>query len=265
MDPNVLNAELNRIDQDVLKSSFKDVAEIKSHEDRIAWADEARQHRNAQRIIADVHNVGTTNLSATERRGAENQVAIEQTTSRLDNSIYRTAADISNTMQRQISDLKTDVYRAQAAAERGTGQVQLETSKVAANILSELKSDYISLNNTLFGLSKDIQTSKADIMLSNAKDFACLGRQAAENAAAIQLESLKNASNIEKQLGMHYADISNKILQSEGCVKDLIEKSENDRLRDALRSNENKALYFELRHHHHSRSRSRGRHSHHGH
>ena len=107
------------------------------------------------------------------------------------------------------------------------------------------------MSNTLFGLSKDIQQSKAELLLSTSKDFAFLGRQAAENTAAVQLEALKNKASIEKQMGMQFADLSTKILTSESNIKDLLEKTENDRLRDELRSNENKTLYFELKDRHH--------------
>ena len=256
MDPNLVN-ELHRIDQDVLKTGYKDTTQLINTAERQGFNNEARNHRNTQHILTDIHNTASRNLAATERRGSEAVSAVQQATGLLDTDIYRVANQIDNNTYRTAHDINDNVYRTQAEIARTSSILALETQKVTNEILGRMTDDYRVISSDLSKITSDIQSSKGDVLLQQANIYGNLSRQFAEQTAHIEVESLKNRACIEKNMADYHGDLKSNLVASEMNIKELIKGTEAERIRDKLRETENKSLFFELKDSH-------GHHGHHG-
>lgn len=281
-------------DINLLKSQYQQTTDILASQERNGIAAESRINRLGQQIIDNVNDKAATGISAVERNGKDNLVTTERvagkldesiyrSTSQLDNNIFRTASQTDNNIYRSASNTDSNIFRTSAQTDTAvyrmgseignqlsSSQAQqtalmqdlasnqaLQTQKTTNELLAVLK-DNNDLNATrMTMLGKEVLGAKTDIMNQAANQYAVLLKQASDNTAAIQIEALKNKGDLSKQLAFEYSSLKDKIANTETTLKDVMRTQESDRLRDALRSTENKSLYFELkdRHHHHHRRR----------
>jgi hypothetical protein len=279
-------------DINLLKSQYQQTTDILASQERNGIAAESRINRLGQQIIDNVNDKAATGISAIERNGKDNLVTTERvagkldesiyrSTSQLDNNLFRTASQTDNNIYRSASNTDSNIFRTSAQTDTAvyrmgseignqlsssqaqqTALIQdlasnqaLQTQKTTNELLAVLK-DNNDLNATrMTMLGKEILVAKTDIMSQSANQYAVLLKQASDNTAAIQIEALKNKGELSKQLAFEYSSLKDKIANTETTLKDVMRTQESDRLRDALRSTENKSLYFELkdRHHHHRR------------
>jgi len=282
-------------DINLLKSQYQQTTDILASQERNGIAAESRINRLGQQIIDNVNDKAATGISAVERNGKDNLVTTERvagkldesiyrSTSQLDNNLFRTASQTDNNIYRSASNTDSNIFRTSAQTDTAlyrigseienqlsSSQAQqtalmqdlaanqaLQTQKTTNELLGVLK-DNNDLNATRFTmLGKEVLGAKTDIMNQAANQYAVLLKQASDNTAAIQIEALKNKGDLSKQLAFEYSSLKDKIANTETTLKDVMRTQESDRLRDALRSTENKSLYFELKdrhHHHHHRRR----------
>lgn len=233
-----LAKEIKNVDDNLLKSQIQQTAEILSTQERANWANENRQNRNTQFVIDNINDKAARLTSDVNRNGADNLVTTERVASKIDDNIYRTASGVEATVYRTSDDIKTNVNK-----------VGMEAQKNTNELISYIKSNADQSWKNFADSTRDILGTKSDVLLSGSNQFATLAKQASDNAAAIQIEALKNKADLSKQMSYEYNNL-----------KDILAKQEADRLRDELRSAEHKSLYFELRggrrhhyrrHHHH--------------
>lgn len=176
--------------------------------------------------------------------------------------------------QTQIGLLATQAEKIQNENAMGFGNLTKELLKVS---IDQAK-DHALTQKSVVDAERILERQAADYAnLTNGK-FAQLEVQAANNSAAIQLETLRAKADLMQKMTEYYGDLKDKVTKSEDNIKTLITSTDSDRLRDALVSSETRNAVFESRgfnvgyfdwhhgghhggHHgrHHSRSRSRGR------
>lgn len=240
---------------DMLKSQVGQTAQIIDYQDRANYANENRQNRNFGLLSDSIKDQGAsvrdtvyrTSAAVTDNvvKGAsDNLLATERVGSHIDDNIYRTAAGIDQSIYRAAIDIKS-----------GQNQLELESQKSTNELIGYIKSNADQSWRNFAEQTKDILNAKATMSLQSATQYANLMKAGSDNTAAIQIEALKNKSDLSKQMAFEYSDLKNSIATSESSIKQLLQTQESDRLRDALRTTEHKSLYFELkdRHHHHRR------------
>lgn len=262
-----------------LKSQYLQTQDILNAQERSQYANENRQNRNHS-ILADYVKQGTADSKDTVFRtsaitndyiksGAadikdtvfrtnaitndyikagtsENLLATERVGAKIDDNVYRAAMDIDQ-----------NIYRSQTAVNDAISLGRIEAQKNTNELIGYMKSNNDNNWSNFASVTKDIYQGKADTILSTTNQYANLSKQASENAAAIQIDALKNKADLSKQMAFEYSDLKDKIHTSESNIKEVLRSQESDRLRDVLRATENKSLYFELRnnHHHHGHRR----------
>ena len=233
-----------------LKSQFGQTKDILDTQERAQYANENRQNRNFNLLNDSIKEQGSSVKDTVYRTSAitndsvgkgsaDNLLATERSTSRIDDNIYRTA-------------MTTDeaIYRSQSAVNDAVTLGRLEAQKNTNELIAFLKSNSDQNWGNFAQTSKDIYQGKAETILSNTNQYAILAKQASENTSAIQIDALKNKGDLSKQMAFQYSELKDKISNSEASIKSVLSTQEADRLRDALRATENKSLYFELKGHH---------------
>lgn len=292
MDPNQLKAsyeqtqflsgKIDGVDKDLfntqsfqniegLKSQQKQTQDILDAQERAQYANENRLNRNFINIQDSIKDQGA-NLRDTVYRtnaitndyvnkgAADNLLATERVGGHIDDNIYRTTSGIDQSIYRGVQSIQQGQSEAMRQLQSDIGQVQLESQKSTNELIGYLKSNNDHNWSNFANLTKDVYQGKAETILASSNQFAQLAKQASDNAAAIQIEALKNKSDLSKQMAFEYSDLKDKISSSESSLKEVLRSQESDRLRDVLRATENKSLYFELKnnhHHHHHRRRRR--------
>ena len=244
-----------------LKSQFYQTKEILDVQDRAQYANENRQNRNFQLLSDSIKEQGgavqdtvyrtsaITNASV-GKGAADNLLATERSTSRIDDNIYRTAMGTDEA-----------IFRSQSSVNDAVTLGRLEAQKNTNELISYLKANNDANWSNFGNLTKDIFQGKADTILSNTNQYAILAKQASDNTSSIQLEALKNKGDLSKQMAFEYSDLKDKIAASEANIKAVLSTQEADRLRDVIRATENKSLFFELKgHHHHHHGHGHRRH-----
>ncbi len=290
MDPNQLKAsyeqtqflsgKIDGVDKDLfntqsfqniegLKSQQKQTQDILDAQERAQYANENRLNRNFINIQDSIKDQGA-NLRDTVYRtnaitndfvnkgAADNLLATERVGGRIDDNLYRTTSGIDQSIFRGVQSIQQGQTEAMRQLETDVGQIQLESQKSTNELIAYLKSNNDHNWSNFANLTRDVYQGKAETILSNTNQFAQLAKQSSDNAAAIQIEALKNKSDLSKQMAFEYSDLKDKITSSESSIKEVLRSQESDRLRDVLRATENKSLYFELKnnhHHHHHRRR----------
>ena len=220
-------------------------------QDRAQYANENRQNRNFQLLNDSIKEQGSAVKDTVYRTSsilndsvgkgaADNLLATERSTSRIDDNIYRTAMGTDEA-----------IYRSQSAVNDAVTLGRLEAQKNTNELISYLKANNDANWSNFANTSKDIFQGKAETILSNTNQYAILAKQAAENTSAIQIDALKNKGDLSKQMAFEYSDLKDKIAASEANIKSVLSTQEADRLRDVIRATENKSLYFELKGHGH--------------
>lgn len=240
-----------------LKSQAGQTAHILDYQDRANYANENRQNRNFGLLSDSIKEQGSSVRDTVYRTSAQvidnvvkgssdNLLATERVAGHIDDNIYRTTGAIDQS-----------VYRSQTALGDQIAQIGLESQKSTNELIAYIKSNADQSWRNFAEQTKDVLNTKAAMSLQSATQYANLMKQGSENTAAIQIEALKNKSDLSKQMAFEYSDLKNSIATSESSIKQLLQSQESDRLRDALRTTEHKSLYFELkdRHHHHRRRR----------
>jgi len=262
-----LNDNISKVDSDLLKSqSYQNVEALKSGysqtkdildtQDRAQYANENRQNRNFQ-LLNDNIKDQSAGLSSTIYRTASNaDNNLYRTTGELDANIYRTAAATDQNIYRTSQDTRARIAEQMSSVTDKISGVGLEGQKSTNELIGYMKSQSDHNWSNFANLTKDMINGNAQNVLSSTNQYAILAKQASDNAAAIQIDALKNKADLAKQMAHEYSCLKDSIVKSESSVKDLIRSNETDRLRDALRSTEHKSLYFELR--------NTGHHGHHG-
>lgn len=237
-----------------LKSQFGQTKDILDTQERAQYANENRQNRNFNLLNDSIKDQGGSVRDTIYRTSAitndtvgkgaaDNLLATERSTSRIDDNLYRTAMGTDQA-----------IYRSQAAVNDAVTLGRLEAQKNTNELIAYLKANNDANWSNFAQTSKDIYQGKAETILSNTNQYAILAKQAAENTAAIQLEAMKNKGDLAKQMAFEYKDLADKIVSSEASIKSVLSTQEADRLRDVIRATENKSLFFELKgQHHHGR------------
>lgn len=262
-----LGDNISRVDSDLLKSqAYQNVESLKSGyaqtkeildtQDRAQYANENRQNRNFQLLNDGIKEQGSSVKDTVYRTSAitndsvgkgaaDNLLATERSTSRIDDNLYRTAMGTDQA-----------IYRSQTAINDGISFTRMEAQKNTNELIGYLKTNNDQNWSRFADTSKNIYQGKAETILSGTNQYAILAKQASDNTAAIQLEALKNKGDLAKQMAFQYSDLKDKIACSEASIKTVLSTQEADRLRDVIRATENKSLFFELKGH--------GHHGHHG-
>lgn len=240
---------------EMLKSQSGQTNHILDYQDRAQYANENRQNRNFTLLNDSIKDQGAstrdtvfrTTAAVTDnvvKGAADNLLATEKIATHIDDNIYRTSAALDQS-----------VYRSQTSLGSQISQIGLEGQKMTNELIGYLKSNADQSWKNFADQTKDILNAKASMSLQSATQYANLMKAGSENTASIQIEALKNKSDLSKQMAFEYSDLKNSIATSESTIKQLLQSQESDRLRDALRTTEHKSLYFELkdRHHHHRR------------
>jgi hypothetical protein len=233
-----------------LKSQFGQTKDILDTQERAQYANENRQNRNFNLLNDSIKEQGSAVKDTVYRTSAitndsvgkgsaDNLLATERSTSRIDDNIYRTAMGTDEA-----------IYRSQAAVNDAVTLGRIEAQKNTNELITFLKSNSDQNWGNFAQTSKDIFQGKAETILSNTNQYAILAKQAADNTSAIQIDALKNKGDLSKQMAFQYSELKDKISNSEASIKSVLSTQEADRLRDALRATENKSLYFELKGHH---------------
>ena len=229
-----LTQEINKVDGNLFKTQFQQSAEILASQERNNWANENRQNRNTQFTLDAISDKAARLTSDITKNGTDNLLATERAASHLDDNIYRSQTGLSDTIYRTSDDVKTTVYRSGMEAQKNTNE-----------LISYIKSNADQSWRNFAENAKDLHGLKSEVLLAGTNQFASLAKQASDNVAALQIETLKTKADLSKQMSYEYNNL-----------KDILARQEADRLRDELRSAEHKSLYFELkggRRHHYRR------------
>jgi hypothetical protein len=292
MDPNQLKAsyeqtqflsgKIDGVDKDLFntqsfqniegfKSQQKQTQDILDAQERAQYANENRLNRNFINIQDSIKDQGANLRDTVYRTNAitndfvnkgaiDNLLATERVGGRIDDNLYRTTSGIDQSIFRGVQTIQQGQTEAMRQLETDVGQIQLESQKSTNELIAYLKSNNDHNWSNFANLTRDVYQGKAETILSTTNQFAQLAKQSSDNAGAIQIEALKNKSDLSKQMAFEYSDLKDKISSSESSIKEVLRSQESDRLRDVLRATENKSLYFELKnnhHHHHHRRRRR--------
>jgi hypothetical protein len=177
-----------------------------------------------------------------------------------------------NRTQAEIGLLATQAERIQNENAMSFGDLTKELLKVS---IDQAK-DHALTQKGITDAERILERQASDYANLTSAKFGHLEVQAANNAAAIQLETLRSKADLMQKMTEYYGDLKDKVTKSEDNIKTLINSTDTDRLRDALVSAETRNAVFESRgfnvgyfdwhhgghhghHGHHSRSRSRGR------
>jgi hypothetical protein len=261
-----LTDKILNVDKDLLQTqSYQNVEGLKSQQqqtqnildtqERAQYANENRQNRNFSLLNDGIKDQGSsvrdtifrTNAITNDyvnKGAADNLIATERATSRIDDNIYRTSAAVEQ-----------DIYRSQTSINDAVTLGRLEAQKNTNELIGYTKSNSDQNWKNFGDMSKDILQTKAAMSLQSSTQYANLMKAGSDNTAAIQIEALKNKGDLSKQMAFEYSVLKDKISESESSIKEVLRSQESDRLRDVLRATEHKSLYFELkdRHHHHRR------------
>jgi hypothetical protein len=257
-DFNRLYSQINKVNEDLLKSGFERTSEILSSQERISFADENRQHRNAQHIIDVINTNGSANLTATERNGSANLAATQKATSDLGIQAER----LQNETATFFGELSDKVHHVELGGTKNTAEIVVAVNK-AENVLGRQAGDYfaksqqdlVRVENSLgrladshfSSLQNQASVNSGKLAYDIAKVEAKLELQAANNTAAIQLEALKSKGDIMDKMADCCCEIKERV-EASGCsIKDLIRATDSDRLRDALQAAETRNLVNESR------------------
>lgn len=260
-DFNRLYSQINKVNEDLLKSGFERTSEILSSQERISFADENRQHRNAQHIIDVVNTNGAANLTSTERNGSANLAATQKASSDLGIQAER----LQNETATYFGQLTEAVHHVEIGNAKNTAEIITAVNK-AENVLGRQAGDYfaksqqdlVRVENSLgrladshfSSLQNQASVNSGKLAYDIAKVEAKLELQAANNTAAIQLEALKSKGDIMDKMAECCCEIKERVDASGCSIKDLIRSTDNDRLRDALQAAETRNLVNESRRHH---------------
>lgn len=261
LDKDLFNTQ-NQQNVEGLKSQHLQTQNILDTQERSQYANENRQNRNFQLLNDGIKGEGASIKDTMYRTSAitndsvgkgsaDNLLATERSTSRIDDNIYRTAMGTDEA-----------IYRSQASVNDTVTLGRIESQKNTNELITYLKgitdNNWSNFANTV----KDIYQGKAETILSSTNQYAILSKQASENTSAVQMEALKNKGDLAKQMAFEYSSLKDKIGDSESSIKEVLRAQESDRLRDVLRAAEHKSLYFELKNHHGHGHGHRRRHHH---
>lgn len=213
-------SDLHKVDADVLKTSYDRTAEILSASERRGHAQENRDFNSTNYVLNAIRDQSAINLAASER----NADSIRDTSAALGVQAEKLANEnqhLHASNDRHLSGL-IDSHHHQMA--RDYGHVMREFCKVEGR------------------LSRDILESRAD----SIERFGKLELQAANNFAAVQLEAMRNRTDILNKLEQCCCEMKDKMTMSEANIKDLIKSTDAERLRDALKTAETKNLILEF-------------------
>lgn len=270
-----LSKQIQQVEQDLLTAGYARSREILTSQENQFLAAENRQNRNNQMVM---DGIGTTQTLFMDGNGKTQTLFMD--------GLNRTQAQVgalSSQAERLQNENANSFGRLSAQAER----IQNENANSFGNLTKELlkvsidqAKDHALTQKSVSDAERILERQASDYLnLTNSK-FGHLEVQAANNAAAIQLETLRAKSDLMQKMTEYYGDLKDKVSSSEDNIKSLIKSTDTDRLRDALLSSETKNTVFESRgfnvghfdwhhghhghyghhgHHHHSRSRSRGR------
>jgi len=257
-DFNRLYSQINKVNEDLLKSGFERTSELLSSQERISFADENRQHRNAQHIIDVINSNGAANLTATERNGSANLTATQKTAADLGIQAER----LQNETAVSFGQVTEAIHHVEIGGTKHTGDILREINKSehvlgrqAGDYYAKSQQDLVRVENSLGRLAdshfsvlqNQASVNSGKLAYDIAKVEAKLELQAANNTAAIQLEALKSKGDIMDKMAECCCEIKERV-EASGCsIKDLIRSSDNDRLRDALQAAETRNLVNESR------------------
>jgi hypothetical protein len=134
----------------------------------------------------------------------------------------------------------------------------LHTQKQNVELSGKMQMDLYKVENSL-GRLADNHFERTQHSINESK--AALQLQAAQNAATIQIEALKNKGELEKSMAECCCEIKTKIGDSTSALKDLINHTSNSDIRQHLSRYETKTdilKYARRRSRSRSRSRERG-------
>lgn len=215
-----LLSDLHKVNEDVLKSSYHSTADILSAHERRGHAQENRDFNSTNYVLGAVRDQAAINLNATER--------VSETLRDATGALGTQAERIMNENQllhannyRHLSELTHSNHHHSA---RDYGHIMREFCKVEGR------------------LERDILQSRADA----ADRFCKLELQAANNFGAIQLEAMRNRTDILQKLEECCCEMKDKMTMSEANIKDLIKSVDAERLRDALKAAETKNIILEF-------------------
>jgi hypothetical protein len=213
-------SDLHKVSEDVLRSSYDRTSEILASHERRGHAQESRDFNSTNFVLGAVREQGGVNLGATERvadtlRDATGLLGTQAERLMNENQVMHASND------RHLSGL-IDNHHYQNG--RDYGHIMREFCKVEGR------------------LTRDILHSRADA----ADRFCKLELQAANNFGAIQLEAMRNRTDILQKLEECCCEVKERVSTSEANVKDLIKTVDAERLRDALKTAETKNLIFEF-------------------
>jgi hypothetical protein len=205
-------AQLNKLDSDLLKTSYDRTSEILASQQVLSTNQESRDHRSQQHIMDALYNTSNQGLAATERNGMMNLSATH--------AVGEQAERLAN----ENISLVLDHSRAMNHMER------------------DLSREHHNLMRDTFQLER-VMRDKFDMQSQN---FSKLELQAATNTAAIQLEALKNKTEIMQKFAECCCELKERITTSESSIKELVKSLDTERIRDALKAAETKNLILEL-------------------
>jgi len=208
-----LMQQLNSLNADLLKTSYDRTAEILASQERFSNNQEQRDHRSQQHITDAIFNTSAQGVAATERNGSMNLAATQNLgaqAERLANENLSLFLDNARDMSHQHHDLSREHHH--------------------------LMRDTFQLERVM-----------RDQFALQAQNFSKLELQAATNAAAIQLDAVKNKNEIMQKMAECCCDLKERISSSETSIKELVKSLDTERIRDALKAAETKNLILELK------------------
>lgn len=268
-DFNRLYAQINKVNEDFLKSQCLQTSDIQASEERKSLADENRQHRNVQHILDSIDRTGSVNLTATERNGSAILTSTERNgsaniaaTQKLGTDLGIQAERLQNETALSFGQIGESVHHVEIAGVKHTGDILREINK-SENVLGRQAGDYfaksqqdlVRVENSLgrladshfSSLQNQASVNSGKLAYDIAKVEAKLELQAANNTAAIQLETLKSKGDIMDKMADCCCEIKERVDASGSSIKDLIRSTDSERLRDALQAAETRNLVNESR------------------
>lgn len=240
-------ADLQKTHQDVLKSNYKQTADILNASQQYELAQESRNQRNTDHIIDAVNGTAAINLSATERNGSANLSATQTSAAQLGiqaEKLMNENVTYLSGFKDRVSDQFYNVSRDFCYTNKNISDSKYDLSRQAGDYFSKSQVDLIKVENSL-GRQADHNHA------SNQKQICELGGrlelQAANNAAAIQIEALKTKGDILGKLAECCCEIQQKVSETGESVKAVFSAADTNRLRDALYLAETRNIYNQPR------------------
>lgn len=261
-----LNASLDRksIANDL--HNYNNTRQILENDNRNAGFNLASTERNGSSNLIAAERIGGQNISAIERSAAFNMAAIERTsgenmratergTNQTLNAVDRNGAQNLSTLERRTGEILVGNERIVNQNQHIFSNLSREHSlQHTENIrgMDQIRLEMCKLDNNL---SKDILKSNADVK-SQASDYfrqtqvdsvrnhekllnklckmeSKLELQAEKNTASMQLEALRNRSDILCKIDSCCCELKHKIDTSEHNVLNMMKCAEMEKLRNA--------------------------------